>query len=119
MVCKRACHESHSSLLLEEEVVHQSGGEFVRLCGVSVCVLASFLTGIDPSSHVKLVCDVLVSDSGCEIIKPQIFPSPESATPVCFWSVRQMNLERFEGALVKSGICNQKNIAKKVLYHRH
>ena len=29
VVCKRACHESHSGVLLEEEVVHQSGGESV------------------------------------------------------------------------------------------
>ena len=30
-----------------------------------------------------------------------------------------MNLEGFEGALVKSGTCNEKGIAAKVVYHRH
>ena len=57
--------------------------------GVSVCVLASFLTGRDPFSHVKVVGDVVVSDSDCEFGEPQTLLCPESAARVWRWDVTQ------------------------------
>ena len=49
-------------------------------------VLASFPAVTDPFSHVSVVCDVVVSDSDCDFVKPQTFVfSPANATRVWRW----------------------------------
>ena len=73
VVCRRACNASHSGTNLEAEVVDRPGDEIVQCCGVSVCVLASVLIVPDSLSQVNAICEVVLSDSACDIVKPQTF----------------------------------------------
>ena len=53
-----------------------------------VCLSGSVLAVTAPFLLVNVVCEVVVSDMDCECVKPRTF-SPENATRVWPWSVRQ------------------------------
>ena len=41
--------------------------------GVSLCVFAPVLIVIDSLSQVNAICEVVLSDTDCDIVKPQTF----------------------------------------------
>ena len=78
---------------LEEEVVELSRDVSRSWCAVSVCELAFVPSVSGLCSPVNVVCDVdlsLVSDSDCELVKPQFFTlSKKNVKPAWLWSARQ------------------------------
>ena len=89
MFCKRACCESHSGMNMEEEVMDLSEDESEQLGGVSGCVPASVPIGTGSLSQVNVFCDVVVSDSDCESVKPQTFSLSRKCKASVALGVRQ------------------------------
>ena len=71
VICKRACYEFQSGMNWEGKVEDLSEDWSEPWCGVSVCMLASVPVVTDPLSPANAVCDVVVSDSDCDFVKPQ------------------------------------------------
>ena len=75
-----------------------------------LCVLASPPVVTVLISDVNVVCEVVSSDSDCEIVEPQTLVSPGNATQV--WLIldceTKMNLKRFEGTPVKAALATPK-----------
>ena len=102
VVCRRACNASHSGTNLEAEVVDRSVHESEQCCGVSLCVFAPVLIVIDSLSQVNAICEEVLSDSACDIVKPQtlVFLTRKRNVSEALECETLMNLERLEGALV-------------------
>ena len=114
VVCRRACNSSHSGTNFEEEVVDRSVHESEQCCGVSVCSLASVLAVTASLSQVNAICEVVLSDSACDIVKPQtlVFLTRKRNVSEALECEHRLNLERLEGALVNAAFATRRRATR-------